>query len=54
MEMDWFTRIKDLYDSGLWTKKKVHDTVGVGRITPEQYKEITGDTYDPDNPPVDE
>ncbi|UTL73916.1 XkdX family protein [Bacillus halotolerans] len=52
--MDWFSSIKYFYDKGLWTKKQVHDVVAVGRITPEQYEEITGDPYDPDNPPSED
>ncbi|WP_406621778.1 XkdX family protein [Bacillus atrophaeus] len=33
--------IKYFYEKKLWTKKQVYDVVGK-RITPEQYKEITG------------
>lgn len=51
MAIDWFTYIKGFYEKGLWTKKQVHDVVAAGRITPEQYEEITGDPYDPDSPP---
>lgn len=49
--MDWFSSIKYFYDKGLWTKKQVHDVVAVGRITPEQYEDITGDPYVADAPP---
>nr|MDH3163246.1 XkdX family protein [Bacillus licheniformis] len=51
MPIDWYTYIKGFYEDGLWTKKQVHDVVVAGRITPEQYEEITGDPYDPDSPP---
>ncbi|MCY8934329.1 XkdX family protein [Bacillus atrophaeus] len=43
--IDWFSRIKKFYNEGLWTKEMVHDVVAVGRITPEQYEEITGEPY---------
>ena len=39
--IDWFSDIKYFYEKKLWTKKQVFDVVGK-RITPEQYKEITG------------
>lgn len=52
--MTWYLRIKNLYDAGLWTKKQVHDTVGAGRITTEEYEKITGDVYDPNKPPIEE
>ncbi|WEY95783.1 XkdX family protein [Bacillus subtilis] len=54
MAIDWFTYIKGFYENGLWTEKQVHDVVAVGRITPGQYEEITGDPYDPDNPPSED
>lgn len=41
----WFTRIKRFYDAGLWTKEMVADAVVYEKINPEQYQEITGDTY---------
>lgn len=50
MVIDWYTYIKGFYENGLWTKRQVFNVVGI-RITPEQYKEITGDEYDPNNPP---
>ena len=40
-----FARIKRFYDGGLWTKEQVHTVVGLGTITPEQYKQITGENY---------
>ncbi|MEC1700914.1 MULTISPECIES: XkdX family protein [Bacillus] len=48
--IDWFSDIKYFYEKKLWTKKQVFDVVGK-RITPEQYKEITGDEYIKDSPP---
>lgn len=49
--IDWFEYIKGFYETGRWTKKQVYDVVAVGRITPEQYKEITGDDYIENSPP---
>ncbi|MCP9283653.1 MULTISPECIES: XkdX family protein [Bacillus] len=45
MDFDWYKIIKDFYDEGLWTKERVYNTVAAGRITPEQYEEITGEHY---------
>lgn len=38
-------RVKRFYDGGLWTKQQVHDVVGAGAITKEEYKTITGEEY---------
>ena len=43
--MSWFDRIKGFYDKQLWSKEMVADAVVVGKITPEQYEEITGEPY---------
>ena len=40
-----FEKIKRFYDLGLWTKEQVGSAVEKGVITPEQYKEITGEDY---------
>ncbi|MDY7432059.1 XkdX family protein [Bacillus sp. V26] len=48
--VDWFSDIKYFYEKNLWTKKQVYDVVGK-RITPEQYKEITGEDYIENSPP---
>ena len=37
--------IKKNYDRGLWSKQMVKTAVVRGVITPEQYKEITGEDY---------
>lgn len=42
---NWFDRIRKYYDAGLWTEKMVGNAVVKGKITTEQYKEITGDGY---------
>ncbi|MGG1042585.1 XkdX family protein [Bacillus velezensis] len=52
--IDWFMYIKGFYETGRWTKKQVYDVVAVGRITPEQYEEITGEPYDPNTPPSED
>ena len=40
-----FDIIKKNYERGLWTKQMVAIAVKKGVITPEQYKEITGEDY---------
>ena len=39
-----FEKVKDFYERGLWSKNRVHAVVGKW-ITPEEYKEITGEDY---------
>lgn len=43
--MTWFTRIKNFYDKGFWTKEMVADGVVVGKITVEEYEVITAEVY---------
>ena len=40
-----FNKVKKYYDMGLYTKKVVADFVKKGKLTPEEYKLITGDDY---------
>ena len=40
-----FEIIKKNYERGLWTKQMVAVAVKKEVITPEQYKEITGEDY---------
>ena len=40
-----FEIIKKNYERGLWTKQMVAMAVRKGVITPEQYREITGEDY---------
>ena len=40
-----FEKVKRYYDTGLWNIRMVHNAVGRW-ITPEEYKEITGEDYD--------
>lgn len=41
-----FNMVKNFYEQGLWSKKRVHDAVAKGWITAEEYKEITGEEYE--------
>lgn len=40
-----FEKIKNWYDSGLWTKAMVRNAVKKGKITAEQYEEIVGEPF---------
>ena len=41
-----FKIVKRYYDKGIYSKEIVATFVRAGKITAEQYKEITGDTYE--------
>ena len=41
-----FGKIKKWYESGMWTKKMVRNAVIKGKITEDEYKEITGEEYE--------
>jgi len=41
-----YQKVKNYYDNGLWSIRKVHDAVEKGWITPEQFEEITGEVYE--------
>ena len=43
--MDWFEKIKLYYEAGLWDIERVKNAVEKGKITAEQFKEITGQDY---------
>mgnify|MGYP001282453704 CR=1 FL=1 len=43
--MDWFERIKMYYEMGFWDINRVKDAVKMGKITAEQFKEITEQAY---------
>jgi len=43
--VDWYKTVKGFYDDGLYTKEQVAMFVVKGKITPQQYKDITGDDY---------
>ena len=38
-------KVKGYYDKGLWNKTMCRDAVVKGWITPEEFKEITGEEY---------
>lgn len=40
-----FEKVKRYYETGLWSKSRVYQVVGHW-ITPEEYKEITGEDYE--------
>lgn len=40
-----YETVKKYYDLGLYKADKVKDFCRKGKITPEQYKEITGEDY---------
>lgn len=41
-----FKIVKRYYDKGIYSKENVKVFVRAKKITAEQYKEITGDTYE--------
>ena len=43
--MDWYKYIKMYYQDKLWTIDQVRKAVEFGKITPEQFEEITGEPY---------
>lgn len=38
-------RYKNYYVAGWYNKEMLKNLVGKGKLTPEEYKEITGDDY---------
>ncbi len=42
----WFEKIQKYYDAGAWNKAMVRNAVKKGKITAEQFEEITGDSYE--------
>ena len=41
-----FAKVKRYYDEGLWSARQVHDEVGKGWITAEEYELIVGEPYE--------
>lgn len=41
-----YRKVKRLYDLGLYTAEQVKDFADRGKITAEQYEEITGEKYE--------
>ncbi|MGM9924781.1 MAG: XkdX family protein [Bacillus sp. (in: firmicutes)] len=46
--MDWFGMIKRYHEKGWWTTDMVKLAVVMKKITEEEFKEITGEDYVPD------
>ncbi len=44
--MTKFEKVKYYHEQGLWDKARVKDAVVKGWITPEEYKDITGEDYE--------
>ena len=40
-----YEKVKRYYGMGVWTKKMVCNAVAKGWITPEDYKELTGEEF---------
>ena len=40
-----YEKIKEYYDSGFWSEKRVRNMVVKGIITEEEYKDIVDKTY---------
>lgn len=45
--MNKFETLKMYYERGFWDKGRLQKAVEHQWITPEQYKEITGEEYEP-------
>ena len=41
-----FEKIKKWYESGMWTKKQVRNAVIKGKITEDEFIEITGEAFE--------
>ena len=41
-----YAKIKKYYDKGLWDIDRVHKAVEKGKITPAEFEEITGQSYE--------
>ncbi|MBR1524360.1 MAG: XkdX family protein [Lachnospiraceae bacterium] len=41
-----FEKVKKYYERGFYSKAQVADFVKKGKLTAEQYEEITGEAYD--------
>lgn len=43
--MDWFKTISDFYNGNYYTDEQVKVFVAKGKITSDQYQQITGQAY---------
>lgn len=41
-----YEKIKSYYNGGYWSMERVRNAVEKGVITPEEYRDITGDNYE--------
>lgn len=41
----YYEKVRKYYKEGTWSIKKVHDAVGKGWITAEEFEMITGEPY---------
>lgn len=48
MASEYFALVKEKYDSGKWSKRMLRALVAAGRITAEEFEEITGEAYAPE------
>ena len=46
MASEYYELVKEKYDTGKWSKKMLRLLVTNGRITAEEYEEITGEAYE--------
>ena len=46
MMSKWFKKIKEWYEAGYWTTGMVRNAVVKGKITADEFKEITGTDYE--------
>lgn len=46
MHSKMFDKIKKYHDEGTWSISRVRDAVEKGKITAEEFEEITGQPYD--------
>lgn len=44
--MNMFKIVKRYYDKGIYSKENVATFVRAGKLTAEQYEQITGDVYE--------
>ena len=40
-----FAKVKEFFNTGVWSEGRVKDAVVKNWITPEEYEEITGEVY---------
>lgn len=46
MHSKQYQKVKDYYDDGFWSVKKVRNAVVKGWITEEEFQEITGEPFE--------